>query len=54
MLVLMVKGKKKLKKINSLLHFIKKIVCAFMNLSKLPLLGHVPYEDQRYNLSKLL
>lgn len=54
MLILMVKGKKKVKKCNSLLHFIKKILCAFMNLGKLPVLGHVPYEDQRYNLSKLL
>ena len=46
--------KEKVKKCNSLLHFIKKILYAFMNLSKLPVLGHVPYEYQRYNLSKLL
>lgn len=42
--------KEKVKRCYSLLHFIRKILCAFMNLGKLPVLGHVPYEDKRSNL----
>lgn len=40
----------KVKRPSSLLHFIREILCAFMNLGKLPVLGHVPYEDQRFTV----
>lgn len=44
----------KVKKSNTLLCFILEILCAFMNLGKLLVLGHVPYENQRFTMSKLL
>ena len=44
----------KVKTSNSLLHFIREILCVFMNLGKLLVLGHVLCEDHRSTLWKLL
>lgn len=38
----------KVKKSNALLHFILEISYTFMNLGKPLVLGHVPYENQRF------
>lgn len=50
MLVLVMKLKRKQRDVTIYLILLKKILCAFMNLGKLPVSGHVPYEDQRSTL----
>lgn len=52
--MLVLKVKRNLKRSNSLLHFIREILCAFMSLGKLPVLGHIPSEGQRFTMEKLL
>ena len=47
MLVLKMKGKRANR---LLLYFIRQILFAFMNLGKLPVLGHIPYEDQIFTM----
>lgn len=53
MLVLMMKLKRKQRDVTIYFILLKKILCAFMSLGKLPVSGHVPSEDQRSTLQKL-